>query len=242
MYGRGGACHCWHGRGPKASSCDSFVLVAVSTRWRSMTVGRSSSGSCGGLWRCRARRVSPVQKNGVCRREERLWRSCGDGACKGGRVRSGGCSGGHGDEDDDGCRISDNGKSRLGGGVVWRRRWRTDAPVWRDARWCRGLGGVCWNKPRYVRSWCVRLHASVHARVCIESVLARSSMFGDEGWNMHVCQVYGQTGDWFLWRAMSHGPSLWSRWRSILGSTRTRQSCGVIMNSYMHRSMQKLRY
>jgi hypothetical protein len=62
MYGRGGACHCWHGRGPKASSCNSFVLVAAGTRWRSTTVGRSSSGPCGGLWRCRARHVSPAQK------------------------------------------------------------------------------------------------------------------------------------------------------------------------------------
>jgi hypothetical protein len=55
--------------------------------------------------------------------------------------------------------------------------------------------GSLLNKPRHVRSWCVQLHASVHVQVCIELVLARSSTFGDEGWNMHVCQVYGQTGD-----------------------------------------------
>jgi hypothetical protein len=128
-YGRGGACHWRHGRDPKASSCDSFVLMAADTRWRTV-VGRSSSGLCVSLWRCGARRVSPAKKMRVSLRR-RLQCLCGDGACRGGHVRSGRRSGGRGDEDDGSCRNSGNNKSRLGGGVVWRRYRCTDAPMWR---------------------------------------------------------------------------------------------------------------
>jgi hypothetical protein len=94
-------------------------------RWCDEAPGRVLVCGCAGHVVALVRQSRSI---GVCRRPEkrrvsprrRLWRSRGDGACRGGRIRSEGRGGGRGD-DDGSCRNSGNAKSRLGGGVVWRR-------------------------------------------------------------------------------------------------------------------------